>query len=102
MSPVEAQELVASQLATIQNSNSSGLAEQMQAFASQISALQTYEQWCKQWQPAFQSGSSLTPQGDPDGPLVPLPDSKAKNPVPYSTPAHDYIAALYRPYVAPF
>jgi len=44
---------------------------------------------------------ATTPQGDPDGPLVPLPDRKATNPAPYAAPAHDYIAALYRPYVSP-
>lgn len=41
------------------------------------------------------------PQGDPDGPLVPLPTAKCANPVPYSAPQNDYIAALYRPYVSP-
>lgn len=38
---------------------------------------------------------------DPDGPLVPLPAPQEPDERVFAAPAHDYLAALHRPYVPP-
>lgn len=38
---------------------------------------------------------------DPDGPLVPLPAPQPSAGRVFVAPAHDYLAALHRPYVPP-
>lgn len=51
-------------------------------------------------QPAIQA--DMRSKGlDPDGPLMPLPAPQANAERVFAAPAHDYLAALYRSYVAP-